>query len=86
MPLAAKWKAIGMALRIKTGELNKIKSSCQGDPGECLTEVLTKWLQLNYDVEKYGKPTWQKLVEVVRDPAGGGDPALADSIANEHPG
>ena len=34
----------------------------------------------------FGKPTWRRLVEVVEDPVGGNDPALAQKIARDHPG
>lgn len=37
-------------------------------------------------MQKYGVPSWKKLVEAVRDPAGGQDPRLAKAIASEHPG
>jgi len=37
-------------------------------------------------VEKFGKPTWRRLVEAVKDDMGGNNPALAQTIAREHPG
>ena len=36
-------------------------------------------------VERFGKPTWRRLVEAVEDPVGGNDPALALTIARDHP-
>ena len=38
----------------------------------------------NYNVKKFGEPTWQKLVEAVGDPAGGANAALARKIATNH--
>ena len=35
-------------------------------------------------MKKFGKPSWQRLVEVVGDPAGGANPALASQIAEKH--
>ena len=37
-------------------------------------------------VERFGKPTWRRLVEAVKDPVGGNNHALAQKIAAEHPG
>ena len=38
--------------------------------------MVKEWLKRNYNVEKYGEPTWQRLVEVVVHPAGGANPGL----------
>ena len=37
-------------------------------------------------VEKFGKPTWRRLVEAVKDHVGGNNCALAQKIATDHPG
>ena len=37
-------------------------------------------------VERFGKPTWRRLVEAVEDRVGGNNPALVQTIAREHPG
>ena len=37
-------------------------------------------------VERFGKPTWRRLVEAVEDHVGGNNSALAQTIAAEHPG
>ena len=37
-------------------------------------------------VERFGKPTWRRLVEAVEDHVGGNNRALAQAIAAEHPG
>ena len=36
-------------------------------------------------VEKFGRPTWKKVVEAVQDRVGGNNPALAENIAGKHP-
>ena len=38
----------------------------------------------NYDVHKFGEPTWQQLVEAVGHPAGGANMAHARKIARRH--
>ena len=50
----------------------------------CLTSMVTEWLKRNYNVKKFGEPTWQKLVEVVGHPAAGANKALARDIAKKH--
>ena len=37
-----------------------------------------------FQVEKFGKPTWKRLVEAVEDKVGGNNPALAQKIAKDH--
>ena len=36
-------------------------------------------------VERFGEPTWRRLVEAVEDSVGGNDRALAQTIARQHP-
>lgn len=80
-PVAARWKAIGVALGLKYGVLDSINP---GSPDECLLVVIANWLMRNYNVDRFGPPTWRKLVEVVKDPAAGNNKALADEIARKH--
>ena len=46
--------------------------------------MVTKWLKRNYNVKRFGEPTWQKLVEAVGHPAGGANMATARDIAKRH--
>ena len=46
--------------------------------------MVAKWLKRNYNVKKFGEPTWQRLVEVVAHPAGGANMALARDMARRH--
>ena len=36
-------------------------------------------------VERFGEPTWRRLVEAVEDEVGGNNSALAQKIARQHP-
>ena len=85
MPVASSWKTIGRGLRIDSGHLETIQESSQ-KPKECLSDMLTCWLKGNYNVKQFGEPTWQAVVKVVADPAGGDNHALALRIAEQHPG
>ena len=39
-----------------------------------------------FQVERFGKPTWRRLVEAVKNEMGGSNPALAEAIAKDHLG
>ena len=77
----ARWKDIGLALRLNPSQLNTIGRG-NGDVEDCLTEMLTLWLQKNYNTERFGEPSWELLVAAVGDPAGGDNPTLAEQIAH----
>ena len=80
---AASWRNVGTQLGIRHNRLEAI----QGDkPLDCLRQMLAIWLQKNYNVKRFGEPTWVKLVEAVNHPAGGGNPSLAMEIARRHGG
>lgn len=83
-PVAAKWKDVGSALRLKNDTLSIIESKYSNDPCQCLHQMVCEWLNRNYNVGKFGEPTWQKLVEAVRNPAGGANTAVARDIAGKH--
>ena len=86
MSVASSWKAIGAGLRIDSGRLDTIQESNSGKPKECLSEMLICWVKRNYNVERFGEPTWRAVVKVVAHPAAGDNCALALSIAEQHPG
>ena len=80
----ARFYAIGRALGLPLGELDSIRSSSQ-DHELQLNDVLCVWLRQKHNVERFGTPTWQKLVETIDNPAGGNDHKLAKIIASHHP-
>ena len=81
MPVVNSWKAIGRGLRIDSGRLEMIQKYNPVNSKEYLSEMLTCWLKRNYNVARFGEPTWQAVVKVVAHPAGGDNCALALSIA-----
>ena len=81
--VAVKWRNIGIQLGIRDSQLEAI----QGDnPVDYLRQMLSTWLRKNYSVERFGEPTWVRLVEAVNDSAGGGNHSLAMKIAKDHEG
>lgn len=77
--MASRWKDIGLALGLKNSQLDSIQSNNRTTE-ECLTSVMVDWLNKAYGTEEYGEPTWQKLTEAIRNPAGGNNPALANTL------
>lgn len=86
MPIVASWKAIGEGLRLRVGSLEEIKKANHDVPRECMSEMLKCWLRRNYNVRRFGVPTWRTVVKVVADPAAGNNCSLALRIAEKHPG
>ena len=84
IPVAANWRNIGIALRLKPDILENINARYSGDPRACLSFMVMEWLRRNYDTQQFGEPTWRKLVEAVAHPAGGADKAVARKIAERH--
>ena len=86
MLVVGRWKAIGRGFRIDPGRLDQIQTDNHGDSQECMSDMLTCWLRKNYNVERFGEPTWRTVVKVVAHSAAGNNCALALSIAGRHSG
>ena len=84
--MAGSWKHIAAGLRLPHNLICVITKQHSNNPENCLFAVVEEWLKGIYDVQKYGHPSWCTLVQAVADPAGGANPALARSIAANHPG
>ena len=82
-PVTARWKDIGLALKLNPHQLKKIKIE-NFDLNDCLTEMLTLWLEKNYNTERFGEPSWELLAAAVGHRSGGNDPAIAEEITRRH--
>ena len=78
-PLESKWRDIGCILGMLPSTIDSI-STDHSQCGPCLSEVIKHWLQLNYDTNKFGQPSWRKLAEAVS----GLDKRLFYSLARDH--
>ena len=85
-PVTARWKYIGLALRLNPSKLKRIERENRDNLEDCLTEVLTLWLNGTYNTERFGEPSWELLARAVAHPAGGNNPALAEEIAKKDGG
>ena len=79
VPVIARWRRIGMALRIDPDKLDVIEGE-NTDLDTRLSKTLTLWLNKTYDTKKYGNPSWNFLADAVAHPAGGNNPSLAIQI------
>ena len=84
-PVIARWKHIGLALRLYPYKLDEIEMENK-ELEECLTKVLTLWLYKTYNTERFGEPSWKLLADAVHHHAGGNNPALALKITRKHGG
>lgn len=79
-PLSGKWRMFSTKLGIKNSDLDLIGHNHHGDAHTCLYEALMVWLKLNYDLSKYGRPSWQRVAKTVSSL----DYGLFERIAKMH--
>ena len=79
MPVAARWKNLGIALRLDSAQLDRIEADNR-KVEDSLTEVLKLWLKKSYNTMKFGEPSWHLLAKAVGHPCGGNNPALAEIL------
>ena len=84
--MVGNWRRLATGLRIPLKLVALVSSKHLNDPEQCLLELLGGWLKESYDVKRYGHPSWRALVRAVASSPGGGNPALAQTIAAKHPG
>jgi hypothetical protein len=76
---------IGTRLGLKACDLDLIRAH-KFTYVEAMERIILYWLWRNYNVDKFGVPTWKALVEAVAHPGGGNHKGLADEIAQRHLG
>ena len=81
--VAVNWRSIGFALQLKCDVLDSIQAE-NSDNAARLAAIVREWLMRNYNVERFGEPTWQQLVEALGHSGGGANVALAREIARRH--
>ena len=82
--IAPNWEPIGSLLGIHGDTLTAISNDNSASADKCLIDMVTCWLQHNYDTSRHGLPTWERLVQVIASPAGGNNDTLALTIAQQH--
>ena len=82
-PLSVRWKQIAISFCLRINTINTIGAKHNGMFLDCLQEVLESWLKKDYDYKRHGVPCWRRVCVAVKEE--GGDSALAEEIAEEHP-
>eukprot|EP00731_Ephydatia_muelleri_P009039 Em0004g1377a len=75
------WKGFGATLGIAPSAIKGVAVAYPGDPGQCLFDILDRWLRKDYNHHRFGPPSWGTLVTAVASNVGGQNPALAEKIA-----
>ena len=83
--IRASYYQLGVFLGLPPSELDTIRKE-HSQIDLAFNEVILRWLRQRYKVERFGHPTWKRLVEAVDNPIGANNPALALEIAAKHPG
>ena len=83
LEVISKWEMIGIAFGLKPSKIEEIEAERSNLKGR-LVDVLKNWLKRCYNVDKFGVPSWRKVVEVVADPGAGENLVLAKTIAEAH--
>ena len=76
---------LGISLRLDDSDLRRIHENCTCEEN-ALKDVLLMWLRKQYNMKRFGPPTWRMLVEAVDKRSGGNDHELAKRIALKHAG
>ena len=82
--LKSQYHLVGRYLGVPLSQLDAIRINYHLSTDQALAEVLLVWLRQGYNVERFGPPTWRRLVEAVDSPSGGSNHALAMAIASRH--
>ena len=80
--ISARWKPFASSLCLSQNKIKLIDANNR-DCESCMIEALEYWLRKDYNYSVYGVPCWRMACVAVKE--GGGDPALAEEIAHEHP-
>ena len=79
LPDFTEWRALGLNLGLVPGQLDEIEVNYKL-AHDRLNFVLLEWLQMKYNQDKHGPPTWNNLVNSLEQI----DHALSISIHKKH--
>ena len=74
-----KWHDFGLEAGLYPPTLSTIGDTHRGDSEKCFSKCLSLWLERADNVDEKGKPTWQRLADILEEM---GNKALADTIRN----
>ena len=81
--IPGKWDSIGIYLGLPYKVIERCRLEDTLD--EKIRSMVIAWVRGKYDVEKFGQPSWRKLVEAIAHKSGGYNKRLATNLAPKHP-
>ena len=83
--LHSRWREVGIQLHIRNYDVENVYAQHM-EPARAMGTIVALFLRRNYNVAKFGPPTWKAIVEAVEKPSGGANVAQAERINNEYAG
>ena len=83
-PVQSRYFEIGVMLHLRPDVLRGIRDLNSVSFSKGMSEMITEWLNRNYNTERFGNPTWKSLVIAVTKRTGGANEACAKDIADNH--
>ena len=81
--VADRWDSVGIFLGIPYLVIEGCREEHTME--ERMRAMVEAWVNRRYDVEKFGQPSWRKLVEAVAHKSGGSHIRQAEMLARNHP-
>ena len=63
--LEFEYRALGIHLHLPPGKVNEIQENNPHNASAALGQIITQWLMMNYEYNKFGKPSWRMLTEAI---------------------
>ena len=79
--LAAKWEELSASLGLSKADIDGIRENRPRDSAGCWSDALSLWIKQNYSTQRFGLPSWRRLIEAVAMV----DRRLCKQLAAKHP-
>ena len=63
--LAAKWNQLSGFIGLRSSLIDQIRCDYPNDSSSCWNEALKEWIKQNYNISKFGKPSWKTLLGAI---------------------
>ena len=83
--LHSRWREVATQLHLRNCDLASV-SVQHLEPARAMGSIVTLFLSHNYNVERFGPPTWKAIMEAVEKPSGGANVAQAERIKKKFAG